>query len=69
MQVDVGDPKSVASMMEQAVAKFGQVDHIFCGAGVMDRVAIVDMPEEMLDRLMRINLKGVFLCAQRRPGT
>ena len=30
----------------------------------MDRIAVVDMPEEMWDRLMRINLKGVFLCAQ-----
>lgn len=64
VQVDVGDPKSVAAMMEQAVAKYGQVDYVFCGAGVMDRVAIVEMPEEMWDRLMRINLKGVFLCAQ-----
>ncbi|HWH79139.1 MAG TPA: SDR family NAD(P)-dependent oxidoreductase [Candidatus Binatus sp.] len=64
VQVDVGDPKSVAAMIQQAVAKYGQVDYIFCGAGVMDRVAIVDMPEEMWDRLMRINLKGVFLCAQ-----
>ena len=64
VQVDVGDPASVAAMMQQAVAQYGQVDYIFCGAGVMDRVAIVDMPEAMWDRLMRINLKGVFLCAQ-----
>ena len=64
VQVDVGDPNSVAAMMEQAVAKYSQVDYVFCGAGVMDRMPIVDMPEEMWDRLMRINLKGVFLCAQ-----
>ena len=64
VQVDVGDPKSVAAMMELAIAKYGQVDNMFCGAGVMDRVPIIEMPEEMWDRLMRINLKGVFLCAQ-----
>ena len=64
VQVDVGDPQSVAAMMQQAIAKYGQIDYVFCGAGVMDRVAIVDMPEAMWDRLMRINLKGVFLCAQ-----
>ena len=29
-----------------------------------DRVAVVDMPEQEWDRVMRINLKGVFLCAQ-----
>jgi NAD(P)-dependent dehydrogenase (short-subunit alcohol dehydrogenase family) len=64
VQVDVSDPKSVAAMMAEAVARYGQVDYAFCGAGVMDRVPIVEMPEEMWDRLMRINLKGVFLCAQ-----
>jgi len=64
VQVDVGDPKSVAAMMERAIAQYGQVDYVFCGAGIMDRVPVVEMPEEMWDRLMRINLKGVFLCAQ-----
>jgi NAD(P)-dependent dehydrogenase (short-subunit alcohol dehydrogenase family) len=64
LKVDVGDARSVAAMMEQAVAKYGQVDYMFCGAGVMDRMPVVEMPEEMWDRLMRINLKGVFLCAQ-----
>jgi NAD(P)-dependent dehydrogenase (short-subunit alcohol dehydrogenase family) len=64
VKVDVGDPASVAEMMKQAISKYGQVDYVFCGAGVMDRVPIVEMPEEMWDRLMRINLKGVFLCAQ-----
>src|SRR6266542_3900582 len=64
VKVDVGDPQSVAEMMNQAVAKYGQVDYAFCGAGVMDRVPVVEMPEEVWDRLMRINLKGVFLSAQ-----
>lgn len=64
VEVDVGDPASVNAMMNQAITRYGQVDYAFCGAGVMDRIAVVDMPEEVWDRLMRINLKGVFLCAQ-----
>ncbi len=64
VKVDVGDPASVAEMMQQAIAKYGQVDYAFCGAGVMDRIAVIDMPEKEWDRVMRINLKGVFLCAQ-----
>jgi NAD(P)-dependent dehydrogenase (short-subunit alcohol dehydrogenase family) len=64
IQVDVGNPKSVAAMMDQSIAKYGPVDYVFCGAGVMDRIAVVDMPEEEWDRVMRINLKGVFLCSQ-----
>jgi NAD(P)-dependent dehydrogenase (short-subunit alcohol dehydrogenase family) len=51
-------------MMKQAVAKYGRIDYAFCGAGVMDRVTVVDMPEQEWDRVLRINLKGVFLCAQ-----
>jgi NAD(P)-dependent dehydrogenase (short-subunit alcohol dehydrogenase family) len=64
VQVDVGNPQSVAAMMDQSIAKYGGVDYVFCGAGVMDRIAVVDMPEEEWDRVMRINLKGVFLCSQ-----
>ncbi len=64
VKVDVGDPESVADMMQQAIGKYGQIDYMFCGAGVMDRIPVVDMPEQVWDRLMRINLKGVFLCAQ-----
>jgi NAD(P)-dependent dehydrogenase (short-subunit alcohol dehydrogenase family) len=64
IQVDVGNPHSVAAMMDQSIAQLGAVDYVFCGAGVMDRIAVVDMPEEEWDRVMRINLKGVFLCSQ-----
>ena len=64
IQVDVGNPRSVASMKDQSIAKNGVVEYVFCGAGVMDRIAVVDMPEEEWDRVMRINLKGVFLCSQ-----
>src|SRR5262245_9468438 len=42
VEVDVGDPLSVAAMMENAIAKYGQIDYVFCGAGVMDRMAIVE---------------------------
>lgn len=64
VNVDVGDPKSVNEMMQRAISKYGQIDYAFCGAGIMDRIPVIDMPEEVWDRLMRINLKGVFLCAQ-----
>ena len=64
LKVDVGDPASVAEMMSRAIAKYRQIDYAFCGAGVMDRVPVIEMPEHVWDRLMRINLKGVFLCAQ-----
>ncbi|MGH7826181.1 MAG: SDR family NAD(P)-dependent oxidoreductase [Candidatus Binatia bacterium] len=63
-QVDVGDKGSVASMVEQAVAKYGRIDFLLNGAGVITRVPVVEMPEEEWDRVLRINLKGTFLCSQ-----
>jgi NAD(P)-dependent dehydrogenase (short-subunit alcohol dehydrogenase family) len=64
VEVDVGSKESVDAMMTQALAKYGQVDFILNGAGVMTRVPVVDMPEEEWDRVLRINLKGTFLCSQ-----
>lgn len=64
VEVDVGNKQSVIAMMAQALAKYGQVDFLFNGAGVMTRIPVVDMPEEEWDRVLRINLKGTFLCSQ-----
>ena len=64
VKVDVGSKESVADMMNQAVAKYGQVDIVFNGAGVMTRMPVVELPEEEWDRVLRINLKGTFLCSQ-----
>ena len=64
IQVDVGDKQNVAEMVRQALNRYGQIDYLLNGAGVMTRVPVVDMPEEEWDRVLRINLKGTFLCSQ-----
>ncbi len=64
IQVDVGSQESVAQMMRRAIEKYGHVDVLFNGAGVMTRIPVVEMAEEEWDRILRINLKGTFLCSQ-----
>ena len=64
VHVDVGNQGSVGAMMSQAIAKYGSIDYVFNGAGIMPRTPVVDMPEEEWDRVLRINLKGTFLCSQ-----
>ncbi len=64
VQVDVGNKESVAEMMKRALTQYGQVDFLFNGAGVMTRIPVVELPEEEWDRVLRINLKGTFLCSQ-----
>jgi NAD(P)-dependent dehydrogenase (short-subunit alcohol dehydrogenase family) len=64
VEVDVGNSQSVANMVEQSLGKYGQIDYLLNGAGVMTRVPVIDMSEEEWDRVMRINLKGTFLCSK-----
>ena len=63
-KVDVGDKRSVAEMVQKSLEKYQQLDFLINGAGVMSRMPVREMPEEEWDRIMRINLKGTFLCSQ-----
>jgi len=48
-----------------AVAKdFGRLDICVNNAGISMQKPVEDMPEEDWDRIMDINMKGVFLCSQ-----
>ncbi len=62
--VDVGDKASVGKMVEAAMSRFGQIDVLLNGAGIMPRHPVRNISEEEWDRVISINLKGVFLCSQ-----
>ena len=63
-RADVGDKGSVAALVRQAVERYQTIDFLINAAGVMTRVPVLEMPETDWDRIMRINVKGVFLCSQ-----
>ncbi|XP_035670756.1 2,5-dichloro-2,5-cyclohexadiene-1,4-diol dehydrogenase-like [Branchiostoma floridae] len=63
VQVDVTMATSVEAMVTAAVQHFGRIDCAFNGAGFEGSYAkIVDHPEEVFDRVMALNAKGVWLC-------
>lgn len=64
LQCDVADRNSVAAMVTQAMAHFGQLDVLVNNAGVTSTFHFLELPEEEWDRVMNVNLKGVFLCSQ-----
>lgn len=64
LPVDVADSASVSQMLNEALQSYHQVDFLINGAGVMSRIPVREMPEEEWDRVLRINLKGTFLCSQ-----
>jgi NAD(P)-dependent dehydrogenase (short-subunit alcohol dehydrogenase family) len=60
---DVADDAQVEAMVEQTVATFGRLDAAYNNAGVQNIVAeTADAPREDFDRVMAINLRGVWSC-------
>ena len=59
--LDVRDRAGWARAREQAVAAFGPVDVLVNNAGIApDGLDLADMPPESFDRVLAINLTGVF---------
>jgi NAD(P)-dependent dehydrogenase (short-subunit alcohol dehydrogenase family) len=62
LRVDVSQPEQVEDMVQQAVGLYGGLDVIFNNAGVEGEQGLTaDCTLENWDRVIGINLKGVFL--------
>ncbi|MFN3953696.1 MAG: SDR family oxidoreductase [Pararhodobacter sp.] len=66
---DVSDEAGVDSAFEAAVALFGRIDVLFNNAGFMPAAALID-EVSLADwqRLIEVNLTGMFLCARAAFG-
>jgi 3-oxoacyl-[acyl-carrier protein] reductase len=61
---DVGVPADVRALFETAGSEFGGVDIVVNNAALAIGGPLEDMPEEDFDRLVAVNLKGVFVSSQ-----
>jgi NAD(P)-dependent dehydrogenase (short-subunit alcohol dehydrogenase family) len=57
---DVTDSKRVDACIDEAVRRFGKLDILVNGAGIVGRGFITDMPDEEWHRQMGVMLDGVF---------
>ncbi|NIO10459.1 MAG: SDR family NAD(P)-dependent oxidoreductase [Deltaproteobacteria bacterium] len=64
IQVDVSDKGSVERMVGETLSRFGTIDVILNGAGIMPRHQVKDITVDEWDRVLGVNLRGVFLCSQ-----
>jgi 3-oxoacyl-[acyl-carrier protein] reductase len=64
VEVDVGNKESVGKMIQECLSRFGRIDVLFNGAGIMPRHEVKDISLQEWERVLRINLTGVFLCSQ-----
>ncbi|MEO5930388.1 MAG: SDR family NAD(P)-dependent oxidoreductase [Candidatus Kapaibacterium sp.] len=59
---DVGDEEQVRGMIEKTIKGFGKIDVLVNNAGFGVFGSIVDLTSEEFDRVLRVNLRGTFLC-------
>ena len=66
VEVDVTDEEQVGAMVETATIAFGGLHVMFNCAGIFpdDDGGVLDTPLETWDRVIRVNLKGVWLCCR-----
>ena len=62
---DVSKKSEVTAMAEETVKKFGAIDILVNNAGIEGPPGLAkDLSEAQWDRVLGVNLKGVFLCCQ-----
>src|ERR1700691_3263752 len=63
IRCDVSDDAQVEAMVKQTVSTFGRLDAAYNNAGVQNVLAeTADSPRDDYDRIMEINLRGVWSC-------
>jgi 3alpha(or 20beta)-hydroxysteroid dehydrogenase len=61
-QADVTDARAVADLVRTATERFGRLDAIFNNAAIEGRIApITKYPDREFERVMRINVRSVWL--------
>jgi 3-oxoacyl-[acyl-carrier protein] reductase len=61
---DVSEREEVKPLFTSAIDHYGKVDILVNNAGIAVGGSILDTTDEVWDRQLALNLKGVFLCTQ-----
>jgi len=64
VEVDVSQRAQVEAMLAQALRAYERVHLLVCSAGIGPIHHFLDIPEDEWDRVLAVNLKGLFLCGQ-----
>ena len=64
MHCDVRDREQIQTLFDETVKTLGRVDTVIANAGIVHAADILELEEEDFDRVIEINLKGVFLTGQ-----
>jgi NAD(P)-dependent dehydrogenase (short-subunit alcohol dehydrogenase family) len=62
VQTDVSQADAVEAIVQRTLAMYGRLDYAFNNAGIGVQATIIELTEADFDRVIGINLKGVWLC-------
>ncbi len=63
-KVDVADETQVKAGFDEVVARYGRLDVLFNNAGIAVRRPTQELTRRGLERVVAVNMTGVFLCAR-----
>jgi NAD(P)-dependent dehydrogenase (short-subunit alcohol dehydrogenase family) len=63
-KVDVTDESQVTAAFDEVVARYGRVDVLFNNAGIALRRPTIELSLEDWNKVVAVNMSGVFLCAR-----
>jgi len=63
--MDVSNSKEVNFVFDEVIKTFGRLDILVNNAGILILKPALELTEKEWDKMMDINLKGQFFCAQR----
>lgn len=64
VQCDVSSEEDVIKMVESAVVEYGSIDILVNNAGIYPSIPLMQMQLSDFDKVLAVNLKGVFLCTK-----
>ena len=63
--VDMEQPESIRSVVDATMNKYGRIDILINNAGICPRSSIEETSDEEWDKVLDINLKGLFIISKR----
>jgi len=64
VKADVASKAEVELLVSTAIQKYGKIDLLVNNAGIYPASPVTELKEEEWNRVIDVNLKGVFLCSQ-----
>jgi len=64
LKADVTKLSDLEAMVKQTTDRFGKIDVLVNNAGIYKSTPFLEKTEEQVDRVIAINLKGLFFCTQ-----